>query len=96
MDYDWNRIHEDAPAENDVSIDAPKPEDRHTTLEKVLTPEQLKELQDVKRAMFSRRVIAIVTFKYNTDLRRFPMDMQELCTCLPINRPSRISQQSLT
>ncbi|XRB06426.1 hypothetical protein NFJ02_27g63780 [Pycnococcus provasolii] len=81
-DVDWNRIHEDAPAEDDVSINAPTPEDRHKTLKEVLTPEQWTELPsdegDVKRAMFSRRVIAIVTFKYNTDLRRFPMDMQEL------------------
>ena len=56
----------------------------------------MDELDNVKRAMFSRRVIAIVTFKYNTDLSRFPMDMQELCTCLPINRPWRIRAPTIT
>ena len=31
-----------------------------------------------ERRMFSRRVIATVTFKYETDLKRFPLDQQEL------------------
>ena len=95
--WDWNFWKDDKSASSGDAKGCPvlgiKPDGTETEPAEYYDAPNPPLFEHGKRRMFSRRVIATVTFKYETDLRNFPMDQQELWLYVRSRHAERLSKK---